>query len=94
MVKPPFQDDTDQNEKISSQEWAQIVFKDPFKCLSQDTETNIQDQIINKLLKFMQKTKFVPKNPTDLEKQVKKSIKLSGVQFGESGGKEDLEKLT
>ena len=89
--------ESDPGHKLSSQEWAQNLLKDPFKYLHhKDTAAltrisggnqvpeSVQDQIINKLVKFMQKTKFVPKNQTDLERQVKKSIKLVGIQFGDS----------
>ena len=86
--------EADSGQKLSGQEWAQNLLKDPFKYLHHKEKDaaastrigsgnqipdSIQDQIINKLVKFMQKTKFVPKNQTDLERQVKKSIRLSGI---------------
>lgn len=68
------------NEVIMDQSQIETMLQDPFKR-DQYPGGAVPDEIkvIEKFVVFMHKTKFVPKNQKDLERQVKKSIRFAGV---------------
>lgn len=71
---------------LDCQVWASNILEDPYKFLYKEpkvprpaqTMTDL-DKVILKFTTFQQKAKFVPKNMQDLERIVKKSVRLSSI---------------
>ena len=82
--------------QIEASEWANKLMEDPKLYLEQK---NIQldkslisdeDKVVMKLVQQMEKSKLVPKNIKELERQVKQQIKLSGMKQNQPLNEQDV----